>query len=602
MTAHRMTATCLAGALLLALAPAGARGGQESAGIDRIAGATRLETAVAVSRRLFPSGEAPAAVLARADGFADGLAGVPLAHHLGAPLLLTGPDDLPEVTRAELGRVLAADAVVHVLGGERAVSARVAAQVEELGHTLVRHGGEDRYGTAAAVASALPEASTAVLAAGDRFADALPAGPVAAAAGWPLLLTTPTGLPQATRDALRERQRVVIVGGPEAVSEGVAGELAERGLEVERVAGTTRAGTAVALADHFTGSGRALVASSADFPDALTGGVLAAGQDAPVVYTLRDGLPGETALWLARRRPAVALLGGTAVASDLVPEAVAAALRSDPDAVQVAATDPPVGATVERLHRVAVTTRPAAQSATFRITVAGIAASGTTRLHDGTWEFEADPLPPLPPGRHALRVETELAGPGGTRHTVHGATLEVHTPTRRSSEGWVVAPGTSPVAGSGPLTTFSVEVEPATGIDANGVAAAVEDALLDRRSWTAGGVALQRVDDPAAARVRVVVATPGTVDRWCAPVADTAGRYSCWEGRRAMLNSGRWQAGADPFGGDLVTYRRHLVNHEVGHALGHGHTGCPAPGVPAPIMMQQTKSTAGCVPNGWPYP
>ena len=31
-----------------------------------------------------------------------------------------------------------------------------------------------------------------------------------------------------------------------------------------------------------------------------------------------------------------------------------------------------------------------------------------------------------------------------------------------------------------------------------------------------------------------------------------------------------------------------------------GHVGCPKEGALAPVMMQQSKSTMGCEPYGWP--
>lgn len=171
---------------------------------------------------------------------------------------------------------------------------------------------------------------------------------------------------------------------------------------------------------------------------------------------------------------------------------------------------------------------------------------------------------------------------------------------RRSKEGFEVSGGTSE-RGSGPVVTYTVELEPAVDDDLLALTAAVEEALYDPRSWSRDHT-LRRVEDPASASIRVLLATPGTVDRLCAEAGlDTQGRYSCWNGTFAALHAGRWRYGAPDFD-ELTTYRRYLVNHEFGHGLGHGHVDCPAPGAPAPVMMQQTISTGGCEANGWPYP
>ena len=180
------------------------------------------------------------------------------------------------------------------------------------------------------------------------------------------------------------------------------------------------------------------------------------------------------------------------------------------------------------------------------------------------------------------------------------STPEPREPAMRTSEGFDVAPGTAE-AGDGPTLAYTVEVEPAVKEDLAMLSVIVDAALHDPRSWAADRT-LRRVGDPADAEVRVLLATPETVDELCGQVGlRTAGRFSCWTGTFAALNAMRWTEGADAFD-DLMAYRYYLVNHEVGHGLGAGHQSCPASGELAPVMMQQTIGTDGCVANSWPYP
>jgi len=79
--------------------------------------------------------------------------------------------------------------------------------------------------------------------------------------------------------------------------------------------------------------------------------------------------------------------------------------------------------------------------------------------------------------------------------------------------------------------------------------------------------------------------------------------YSCRVGSSVIINQSRWN-GATPSwnnsGGSLRDYRHMVINHEVGHWLGHGHQNCPAAGKPAPIMQQQSMDLQGCTFNPWP--
>ena len=166
----------------------------------------------------------------------------------------------------------------------------------------------------------------------------------------------------------------------------------------------------------------------------------------------------------------------------------------------------------------------------------------------------------------------------------------------------VVVPGKSTRSGRGPLRRYYVEVEAGIRIDRRWFARRVHQILADRRSW--GGtrrVSFQRVGLNRTPHFRVALVTPSTTDRLCYPYI-TGGIYSCANGGRAVLNLMRWRRGADAYRRNLRGYRIYLVNHEVGHLLGHAHRYCPAAGARAPVMMQQTKGVGSCRANPWPLP
>jgi hypothetical protein len=166
----------------------------------------------------------------------------------------------------------------------------------------------------------------------------------------------------------------------------------------------------------------------------------------------------------------------------------------------------------------------------------------------------------------------------------------------------VVVPGKSTRSGRGPLRRYYVEVEAGIRIDRRWFARRVHQILADRRSWGGTGrVSFQRVGLNRTAHFRVALVTPSTTNRLCYPYI-TGGIYSCANGGRAVLNLMRWRRGADAYRRNLRGYRIYLVNHEVGHLLGHGHRYCPRAGARAPVMMQQTKGVGSCRANPWPLP
>jgi hypothetical protein len=148
--------------------------------------------------------------------------------------------------------------------------------------------------------------------------------------------------------------------------------------------------------------------------------------------------------------------------------------------------------------------------------------------------------------------------------------------------------------------SFDLEIEAGIGVDTDQFAAEVDRTLGDTRSWIGNGrTGFRRVASGGA--MHIILASPATVDRLCAPL-NTGGYYSCRRGSKVILNVNRWSGATTWWPAPLKTYRRYLVNHEVGHYLGYGHVSCPGPGRLAPVMQQQTISLGGCVANGWPYP
>ena len=134
-----------------------------------------------------------------------------------------------------------------------------------------------------------------------------------------------------------------------------------------------------------------------------------------------------------------------------------------------------------------------------------------------------------------------------------------------------------------------------------GFAVVVRETLTDPRGWQGAGFEFGFTDD---APYRVVLAEGSEVDRLCHPYK-TYGKYSCQNGPVVALNATRWRSATRQWTGDLDTYRRMLVNHEVGHLLGLHHPPppqCPGRGRPAPVMAQQSTELDGCRPNPWPLP
>jgi putative cell wall-binding protein len=306
---------------------------KEGFALERIAGQNRYETAAAIAAEAFPDGS-DVAVLASGVAFPDALAGSFLAGRFGngAPVLLTTKDALPDATKTALDDL--GVETVYVLGGTGAVSEAVLTALGE--RTVERIAGTNRYETAAAIATSTPDGAAApgsvgaekvvIVASGEKFADALAAGPLAFAGNLPIVLTQASELPTATADAIEEVGATTawLVGGTAAIGAEVAEEIEAAGVDTVRIAGANRYATAVAVAERgradlgLTTSAVDL-ASGEDFPDALAAGPASGVATRPLLLTARAELSDETEEHLIDLSPTLTsgrVFGGTAAVSD----------------------------------------------------------------------------------------------------------------------------------------------------------------------------------------------------------------------------------------------------------------------------------------------
>jgi len=336
----------------IGLVPAGA---QNAPDVRRVFGSGRIQTAIALSQEVFPGG-AQVAVLANDGRFPDALAAAPLAAAAGGPVLLNPVDRLHADVAAELDR-LGAD-TVYLMGGVAAQGASVATALQSRGIDVRRVDGVNRFDTAANAAQTAVDIWRAagdgnagdhvLVALGDHptdenkaWPDALAAGPLAAYAHRPILLTRQGDVPSETNDAIDAMgvQRVTVIGGEGAIPTSTANDLGN-GVDRDRIGGGTRFETSTLLADEATqfGADDAIVfaATGANFPDGLAAGPAAFFAGGVLVLVDRDDLGNSAATrdWLVARRGTVdevVVAGGAAAVTDAVLSQIRGALSSVDD-------------------------------------------------------------------------------------------------------------------------------------------------------------------------------------------------------------------------------------------------------------------------------
>ena len=145
------------------------------------------------------------------------------------------------------------------------------------------------------------KAKTVILVRHDLFPDSMTASVLAKLKDAPILLNPTNKLdPRVAAEIKRlGAEEVIIVGGPDSISEKVRGDLKayDKDKDVERIAGIDRYGTSEMVARRVVGiTGKkytGVVASGQVFPDALSVGTFASRDGYPILLVKKDMVPDQ---------------------------------------------------------------------------------------------------------------------------------------------------------------------------------------------------------------------------------------------------------------------------------------------------------------------
>ncbi|MCA1065387.1 cell wall-binding repeat-containing protein [Rossellomorea aquimaris] len=252
--------------------------------VERIYGADRYETALQVALNGWDTGSAEL-ILATGNNFPDALAGAPLAYQKRAPILLTPKHTLHPSVKKGIDDLDVKK--VTILGGPGVISDQVAEELKDLGLTVDRISGKDRYETAVAISKSLPNRDAAVVVSGKNYPDALSIASIAAQEGYPILLSDKDTIPASTLAQANTYKESYVVGGLGVISQSVQSKL----NNPIRIAGANRYESNARIIQNFNvHTGSVFFATGTQFADALTGSALAAHTGVPLLLTTPDGL------------------------------------------------------------------------------------------------------------------------------------------------------------------------------------------------------------------------------------------------------------------------------------------------------------------------
>ena len=183
-----------------------------------------------------------------------------------------------------------------------------------------------------------------------------------------------------------------------------------------------------------------------------------------------------------------------------------------------------------------------------------------------------------------------------------GLTVSAGSTAVQSVADVVEGSGSGAIATSSQVVTYDVGTRGEVQGSLAEFEALVEETLNDERGWMRAHVRFEKVSSNAM--MHVILAAPAEVE--AAAPGGCSAELSCRVGSLVLINDDRWMEGSESYnalGLAIEDYRQMVINHEVGHFLGHDHIMvCGTQSGLAPVMLQQSTGLRGCLPNKWPLP
>ena len=261
-------------------------------------------------------------VIVNGESLVDGLSAAPLAASLNkvgttaaqtatnvkqAPVLLSKADSLPTATKEyieELANDISTKArknyVITLVGGESVLSENLVNEIEGMGFTVKRLGGDNREETSIEVAEKLSTTNGVFVVGGEGEADAMSIAAVAANKKAPIIVSKKGGISKDALNYLEDNandQVVRIIGGEtvltKADEEKINAKL-DKNNAAYRIAGSNRQATNAAVIKEYynanaikTSTGVVLVkdgqSNKSELIDALSAANYASSMNAPIV-------------------------------------------------------------------------------------------------------------------------------------------------------------------------------------------------------------------------------------------------------------------------------------------------------------------------------